>query len=392
MRGVFVLLFATVSVFGQDPALARLKREMSVAREQSERAARESPPARDGGAGIAAVHSALRDWIEARLPKDSFSLQAGYFRLETSLSKELVAAGLSSTKPAQSGSFATLLRQVEVALTQIPELPETLIVTASLNVGCGWDQAVYVYRFDGNGRARIVDDHPKTDWGYGYSKFEISEADTEGRRLFLVHRLSIQCGSAWMQMPFAVYRLSLTQPPESLLSAEHGLWLGNGPEFVLRPDELMIEFLDRSVDVGVHNRTYLLRYKFGDGVKRLDPMAFQPQDFAEEWLTAPWSEMQSRSKPATQTWHEKKLGGEYTNVVLCASRPDRWSIGLKQEFDDLGKKLEVPIEVHLLVRDLGNYRYEMEEVSDSEFEGCPGEGSPSDKHPWLSVEQLKALP
>jgi hypothetical protein len=206
MRGVFVLLFATVSVFGQDTALARLKREMTVAREQAERAAGERPPARDGGAGIAAVHSALRDWIEARLPKDSFSPQTGRFGIETSLSKELVAAGLSSTNHAQSGSFDTLLRQVEVELTWIPELPQTLIVTASLNVGCGWDQAVYVYRFDGNGWARVVDDHPKSDWGYGYATFEVSEPDTKGRRLFLVHRLSIQCGSSWMQMPFAVYR------------------------------------------------------------------------------------------------------------------------------------------------------------------------------------------
>ena len=81
----------------------------------------------------------------------------------------------------------------------------------------------------------------------------------------------------------------------------------------------------------------------------------------------------------------------YSNVTLCAAKPDRWSIGL--ELSNIGeKKLEEPIKAHFLVRDLGNYRFEMEAVSDSEFEGCPGEGSPSDKHPWLSVEQLKALP
>jgi len=56
------------------------------------------------------------------------------------------------------------------------------------------------------------------------------------------------------------------------------------------------------------------------------------------------------------------------------------------------KELEEPIQTYFLVKDLGNYRFEMEAVSDSEFEGCPGEGFPSDKHPWLSVEQLKALP
>jgi hypothetical protein len=259
-------------------------------------------------------------------------------------------------------------------------------------VPCGGDSALYAYHFDSNGRTLVITDHPKSDTGYG-AELELSDHDSQGRRLLLVRRTSEQCASSWMGMKYAVYRMSLSQPPEAVLSSEHGFWLNNdGPLFVLKADELMIEFLDSSIDAGVHNRTYLLRYNFADGVKRAEPMAFQPQDFAEEWLTRPWSEMQSKSAPETEKWHEKKLGGEYTNVVLCASRPDRWSIGLKAEYDDMGKKLEVPIEAHLLVRELGNFRYEMEAVSDEEFEGCPGEGSPSDKHPWLSVEQLKALP
>jgi len=62
------------------------------------------------------------------------------------------------------------------------------------------------------------------------------------------------------------YRISLSQPPESLLSSEHGFWLGNdGPEFILKPDGLMIEFLDHSVDGDIHNRTHLFRYNFADG-------------------------------------------------------------------------------------------------------------------------------
>ena len=156
----------------------------------------------------------------------------------------------------------------------------------------------------------------------------------------------------------------------------------------------MIEFLDSSVDGGVHNRSHILRYSFEDGVKRVEPMAFQPQDFAEEWLTRPWSDMQIHSGPTTQHWHAKLHAdfvlGEYTNVTICAAKPDRWSIGF--EIDFIGNKLEEPIDAHFLVRDLGNYHFETEAVSDSEFKECPGEGSPSDKHPWLSVEQLKALP
>jgi hypothetical protein len=410
MGCLFVLLFATVSVFGQDPALARLKQELATAREQeaSEARAAEENLKKTGvwteeykghnAERMTRVHAALLSWIESRLPMDQSAIAIKSSDWEAAMRKELAAAGIveksesdATADPVQLPFDDPGLDSVSVSLDWKAELPDMLIVTASVAVRCGEDQAVYVYRFDANGRARVISDHPESDVGYG-SALRVSDPDFQGRRLLLVDRTSVQCASTWSGMTYSVYRLNPLRPPESLLSSGHGFWWGNyWPEFVLKPDELVIEFQDNSIDVGVHNRTHLFRYSFTDGVKRLDPVAFQPQDFAEEWLTAPWSEMQSRSKPATQKWHEKKLGGDYTNVVLCASRPDRWSIGLRQEYD-MGKKLEVPIEVHLLVRDLGNYRFEMEAVSNSEFEGCPGEGSPSDKHLWLSAEQLKALP
>jgi hypothetical protein len=185
-------------------------------------------------------------------------------------------------------------------------------------------------------------------------------------------------------------------PPVSLFSGEHGFWMGNqddGLIFALKPETLIIELLDSSVDGGIHNRTQIHRYSFVDGVKRLEPIALQPQDFAEEWLTRPWSEMQAMSAAETQKWHGK-FGSqvmEYSNVVACAQKADRWSIGF-QIIDKDGKPLPEPLEINFLVRDRGNYRFEMEAVSESEFKECPGEGSPSDAHPWLSVEQLKALP
>jgi hypothetical protein len=80
----------------------------------------------------------------------------------------------------------------------------------------------------------------------------------------------------------------------------------------------------------------------------------------------------------------------YFNVAPCA-QPGLWVIGLQVTYEG-EKELEEPLQTYFRVKDLGNFRYRMEAVSDSEFEGCSGEGSPSDKHPWLSVEQLKALP
>jgi len=279
----------------------------------------------------------------------------------------------------------------------MPELPDILFLTAGAAVGCGDDEAVYAYRFDANGWNRTIDDHPKSESGWGDSKLELSEPDDRGRRLLLIHRMSVQCKSTWMGMTYSVYRFGpASGMSESLLSGEHGFWMGNdGPEFVLKPDELIMEFLDASADVDVHNRTQIQRYTFGAaGVQRFDPVAFQPQDFAEEWLTRPWNEMQPRSAPQTKEWHAKlhsdSLFARYSEVAPCRDKPGRWLIGL--DIDQIGKqKLPMPLATYFLVHELGNYRYQMEAVSDAMPTGCQGAGDPSDKHPWLTADELKAL-
>jgi hypothetical protein len=396
MRNLIVLLCVGAPLFGQDPALTRLKHEMAVAGEQAEQAEQDKNFGKGGAARIASVHAALRDWIEPQLPKDVYSLAGEVSRLEVSLQKELERAGLSGADSSDPDVFIDPgFDEVGFEFKMMPELPDTLFVIATVKVPCGGDQAVYAYRFDSNSRTRVIDDHPKSDLGFEGANLELSDPDLQGRRLLLIHRMSTQCASTWMGMTYAVYRMDLSRPPESLLSSEHGFWLGNdGPAFVLKSDELMIEFLDRSVDMGIHNRTHIFRYSFANGVRRIEPVALQPQDFAEEWLTAPWSEMQSMSAPETAEWHRKliKLSFDrYVDVVPCVSKPGRWAIGFQVTFEG-EKELEEPIQNYFLVRDLGNYRYAMEAVSDEEFEGCPGEGYPSDKHPWLSGEQLKSLP
>jgi hypothetical protein len=415
-RIIAFLLFA-ISVYSQDAALAQLKQELKAARDQeisAEHKAQEAkektgvwPEAERGlsAARIARVHAALQSWIESHLPIGRSAAAIKSSDWEAAMRRQLAAAGIAEKEEPDSPDADS--RDFErpgfdyatITLAWRPELPEMLLVTAGVGVRCGEDQAVYGYRFDANGWARVISDHPEGDWGTGAAPVELSDPDSQGRRLLLLRRGSVQCASAWMGASYSVFRMANDgTPPVALLSGEHGFWMGNedgGLVFVLKPEELIIELLDNSVDMGIHNRTQIHRYSFVDGVKRLEPVSLQPQDFAEEWLTRPWSEMQSRSAPSTQKWHAKLHAdlvlGDYSNVVPCAAKPDRWSIGF--EIDVIGEnRLKDPIEVHLLVRDLGNYRFEMEAVSDSEFEGCSGEGSPSDRHPWLSVEQLKALP
>ncbi len=120
----------------------------------------------------------------------------------------------------------------------------------------------------------------------------------------------------------------------------------------------------------------------------------------DEWLTRPWSEMQSRSQGDLKGWHDKlhaaHLLGDYVGVIPCASRPNRWLIDF--EFDRSDEKHpDEKEEVFFLAHDLGGYRYAMESVDSDEPDGCPGEGTQtsvgfaSDRHPWLSQSELEHI-
>lgn len=391
MRWALVFLFAAGSLLGQDAALVRLVREAQRVKASAEGSA-------ETHVTLTALHLALREWIESRLPKNKERLGVEFSSLQASMDAEL-DAGLgrpSGPPPDDAGPEFPGFGYAGAQVSQMPELPATLFVIGSATMPCGADQAIYVYRFDAKGWKLSLEDHPESSWGYGYAKLTLSEPDSHGRRLLLVHHMSVQCASAWMGMTYSVYRLTyLSGVFESLISGKHSVWVGNSePEFVLKPDELILEFQDSSIDGAVHNRTEIQRYNFAEGVQRLDPVAFQPQDFAEEWMTRPWSEMQSRSKPETEEWHSKLhadlLFADYSAVVPCRDRPDHWMIALAVR--QVGEKeLSTPLAAYFLVHDLGNYRYEMEVVSGSRPTGCEGAGDASDKHPWLSVDELKAL-
>ena len=401
MRIALAVLLMAGALCAQATPLDRLKHEAANVKALSGK-----DHAKSGfGIHLAALHLALRDWIESRLPQTAGTAgQFGY--IERALQGELKEAGLEMPNaPASDGALleAPGFGYVGFEFKWLPELPDALFVVAEAGVDCGVDQAVYMYHFDRDGRTRVFDNHPTSDWGYTSPDFKLSEPDSQGRRLLLIHYVSVQCASSWMGMAYSAYRLGARGDSSDLLISDtHDFWLGNDePEFVLKPDAMIIEFLDRSIDTDIHNRTQIHRYSFAAGVHRLDPVAFQPQDFAEEWLTRPWREMQSRSVPETETWHERLHSdfvlGEYAGVIPCAAKPGRWLIAM--DISHIGEKeLPEPLETYFVVRDLGNFRYEMEAVSEAEPLGCPGEGLvgnagyASDKHPWLSEAELNALP
>lgn len=389
MKTAAVLFLFSAGIYAQPAPIELLKQEALKARKLADDGTKWAEMDRP----VRAMHSRLHDWIDAELRGMETPEVGPLMGLEVSLNEQLDRAGL--TLPDRDDvdigyGFA------RVSIDWLPEAPGSIFVVASVAAGCGFDDAVYMYSFETGHWKEVFANHPE---GFTSQRPRVSESDSLGRRLLLLTYSSVQCASTWMGMVFAVFRLDAGGNARELLSDRHGFWLGNdGPEFVLTPEELTIEFLDRSVDVGIHNRTEIQRYRFGeDGVRRLDPVAFQPQDFMEEWLTRPWSEMQERSAAGLAGVHEALQAsdsGDYGVVAPCPGRPGRWVVSLETRYQG-DKKLDRPIERYFVVADLGHYRYRMESVWSDAPEGCkviPSPATaPSEKHPWLTADELRAL-
>jgi hypothetical protein len=395
MKSVVPIIFAACMLAAQDTPLARLKAEAERAKELYTHEHKEDETAN----ALSSMHSRLREWLESRLLTVESPQIGALKNLEASLQQELAAADLAGpdwlTDPNKTQDFDDF-GHIGIGFRWLPELPDALFVVAGLTMDCASDQAVYMYSFERGHWQRKIADHPGKAFGFTAATLKISEPDSEARRLLLIYYYSAQCQSTWMAMAYSAFRLDLRGGARQLLSDDHGFWLGNdGPEFLITPNEMMIEFLDRSVDPDVHNRTHILRYDFEQGLKRIDPVAFQPQDFAEEWLTRPWSEMESRSAPGLEQSLEKLRGvSEYIGVAVC-TQPGTSLIALTNAPHD-SPKFE-PLTGFFLVRDLGNYRYRMESASTEMPEGCIDRNvsisqmPPSEKHPWLSPAELRSL-
>jgi len=175
---------AASGLFAQTDPLERLKSE--VARVKA------LPDEKTDGEA-ANLHRALRDWIESRLPGDQGLLHVGMPRAEAVMRSELKEAGLEGEGP-------------DLRFQQLPELPNTLLVIVGVSVPCGVEEAVYLYQFDATSRTRALEDRPL---GYGFTKVELSQPDSEGRRLLLTTHQSVQCASAWVGMAYSVHRFGM---------------------------------------------------------------------------------------------------------------------------------------------------------------------------------------
>ncbi len=318
--------------------------------------------------------ASLRDWIETRLPSDRSALEARFPSIETQLTSELLNAGILKRGENEKPGFVSYLK-----FSRPDGLSDVLEVQTGVAVPCGVDGSLYLYRITDTSHIRILESHGTSDWGSNLVETQISSPDGAGNRLVFASWDSVQCASVWNMLDYRLYRIGVAEEPAVLLfSGSHSYTIEGDLHVTFLPQELLLEFIAEALEGGFR-RTYVLHYSVRpDGVRRIDPLALQPQDFVHEWLLQPWSEMESRTSESAAKWHNflHGVGSEYQFVQPCAERPGMTQIALN--IDHIGEQeMPEPLAVYLLVQDSGDYHFKMSEVSFDRQSGCPGE-TPAD--------------
>jgi hypothetical protein len=320
----------------------------------------------------------LRDWIEPQLPPPSATSEVCQ-RATADLKTHLQAAAVFGLSP-NGDSDDTL----EISRPQ--GYPEALLLRLGVRVPYGADEVAYLYEWrQGSWKRTWASERDQNEVGNLLSKVEFSPADARGNHLLVTITAPVVSAGCWHGIG---YRLERVGPkidrPVRLLDGNEVTFCDGGDHLRMEPDGFLIEIAGLDMFPG-YRRTHVLHYKVsGNEVKRVPPLALQPQDFVHEWLQHNWNEArdwsQSNAQESLRKSHQS-LGardgshsfGYYAFVQRCQDR-HRWQIAVDQE--PQGTQ-------YFLVRETTHYQFVMMDVSAKRQLGCPGETQPTREMPTL---------
>lgn len=305
--------------------------------------------------------ASLRVWVESRLPQSIGSVLPD-------LMEELKRNGLTKGGSDFTPGFVTRLELIRPV-----EDRSKLVAIIGVTYGCGTLDTADVYDYKQGRGKRVFESHSTREHDEQLHDIQFSKPDGQ---LILTLRTAMQCGSSWNGLAYDLSRVS--PRPAVILSGVHGIWFGNDPAYQVRlgSDELLMEITDRSIDSGLHNRMHVLRFRITDSAaQRVDPVALQPQDFVDEWLTRPWGEMESRTLPASRAALKKRhdaarTDSTYELVQKCSGKPGFWEIGLEESE-----------RLYFLVEETAPLQFRMIDIDSKRHPGCTGNSPPNLERP-----------
>lgn len=378
---LWALLLSTLT-FAEDPGLQRVKAEAQRLRTSTPvwppNVWQHLEPYKQR---TIALHEAIRDWVESRLPASRTELHT-IPALGDSLIRQL--------PPRPQGDEDWLDRRpaiFSVTLTRSTDDADKVILKTSVSLPCIALDYVVIYDYGSGLRQRVLEDRPLPHRPERLVDVRISRhsgvPSAQGNQVLVILREGAQCGSSWNVLDFQVATLAPGATRAiTVLSGQHETWFdGDLYKIRLEPDDLLLQMRASSMDVSLHNRAHVLHYHWTNGVfARVDPVALRPQDFVDEWLTRPWSEMASRTvDPITMgPWHQRithlleptEISGHFYVVQPCPVS-GLWQIGIviKKKYIEIGT-------AWFLVQSRPGYHFLMKSVGLERQPGCPGEASP----------------
>jgi hypothetical protein len=379
----------------QAPTLDGLKTTLARIREGAPLP--KAPP--DAGALVTLAKRQLREWVEQQLPQAS---NVDVDPLNARLNAQLQSSGLvgssACSNPDSAGPAGPsgppgdrrseacgYVGDVQVRETDAGRDGHYLTLATSFDNGwCGIDGSAYVFQFK-DGRWRLVWENEENAESASYSPTPISRIvvarrfTQDGEKeapppLVLTLSWALGCQGTWGGVRYRLWRVhdgDLSPPP--LISKDDGFWMGDDRyiDGQLLPNDLLVEYRNRSIDDGVHNRAFVSHFRIGDDdkVRRVAPVALNPRDFVDEWLTQPWQDAgtwtEARSSARMRVWHlripnkaqDGFVSGEFTGPPLrCRGAPTLWQIGF---YPSEGKNFDQGPAVYFLVQWIAPYRFTM---------------------------------
>jgi hypothetical protein len=376
----------------QDAALGALHATLITLRSQAAEANFKTRGARPE---LTLAKHQLRDWIEVQLRslKNDEPEKAFAIRINEMLK------GVEAPAPADDQSLLGSLADVRISRES-----GLLIVTTGVGILCGYDESAYGYKLTNDRWQRIWESEQNDYSEKNYSPQQIEavhvwqpykDGDQNGLPFVMTLGYEGWCSSNWHGVNYRVWRAdSLTSKPlidesEFAFRRTDTFIVGSIAQatiFQNSPVDVLIEFTQRSIDGGVHNREAIRHYLIdGNQVRRVDPVALSPRDFVDEWLTRPWNESTAWSAPNLQRWHRKLyadfIAGEFVSPTMSCQTPDLWQVAIEPQ--NAKKNFGPEPEVFFLIRWRPPYHFTMVDIGDKPWPRCRREDPEADE--WRTL-------
>ena len=391
MRRSWLLFLLCGTVLASDPHLEALRSTllpMRAIRPDKAKGPRGATPQ------LTVAKHQLLDWLDSRLARLGRSVDAS--EVQRSFNLELRDAGLSCSydEPAQAHCPEWTLSGY-VGRIMVQRSAAFVVITAGVGVECGYDESAYVYSWNGERWVRVwqneQDVYTKDQYKPQTLHSVLTSPYNRGND-YLVLTLGTEswCSSNWHDVYYRVFRLGPDQQAAPL--ADGSEWTGVGFRYPpilgsISADDVLIEYLGRSIDSGMLVRERVFHYEIRHGeAKRTDPFALGPRDFVDEWLKTDWRESNRWSEGANRRamldWRTKfdkeDIAGDFLDPTLhCSASPDIWQVGVDftpdSEIANAKRNL-----AYFRVRWRPPYEFRMVDVSDKPSPDCTEEDRRAD--------------